>query len=379
MWPLWLVLTAMVVSYVLTYPSIAIGRNWRILDIPDGQRRLHRRATPCTGGLPVFLTMLVGVCLLGAFDRFSLGLLSSMGLLCAVGLWDGRWGMQAWSKFCCQVVCVLPFVVWGRDLSSISLFGWHTHSDWLATPIVLFWLVACTNFVNLIDGLDGLATAVSLVAALAIAALAWLDGAPQVAALALMLAGALVGFLVHNWPPAKVFLGDCGSLPLGFLIGALSLEATAKKTTGLTLSLPLAIMSIPLFDTSMAILRRRLAGRAIGQADREHIHHCLCRHGLSSTQALLAIAGMCTGTAGSAIVATILNNDWIALASCAILWGALIGWRVFGYAEVQLLWDQVRSLAGRAVMPAAGVALIPGPRIAACRRADRDNTLQPIT
>src|SRR5262249_59995404 len=122
---------------------------------------------------------------------------------------------------------------------------------------------ACSKFVNLVGGLDGLAGSVGLIVSLAVAVLAWWNQVPTAAVLALSLAGAVVGFLAFNWPPARIFLGDSGSLPLGFLVGALSLEAAAKKAAGLTLAVPVVLLSIPMFDTSMAILRRKLNGRKI--------------------------------------------------------------------------------------------------------------------
>ena len=127
-------------------------------------------------------------------------------------------------------------------------------------PVILLWLVSCTNFVNLVDGLDGLASTVCLIVALTVAALAWWNQVVEVCLVAVILSGALVGFLLFNWPPARIFLGDSGSLPLGFLIGALSLEASVKKAAGLTLAVPVVLLSIPMFDTSMAILRRKLNG-----------------------------------------------------------------------------------------------------------------------
>jgi hypothetical protein len=201
----------------------------------------------------------------------------------------------------------------------------------------LFWLVSCTNFVNLLDGLDGLAGSVGLIVSLAVAVLAWWNQVPTASLLALTLAGALVGFLVFNWPPARIFLGDSGSLPLGFLVGALALEAAAKKAAGLTLAVPVVLLSIPMFDTSMAILRRKLNGRKIGQGDRAHIHHCLRDRGLSPTQTLLAIGGMCTATATAAVLATVFNNDLIAVGISLAVLAMLISARLFGFNETVLL------------------------------------------
>lgn len=337
---------ALASSWALTHAAVLLGRRFRILDYPDQERKLHARATPRTGGLAVCLTLLSGILVLclvspeviaGESLRFLTLLALSTGLLCGLGLWDDKFGMQARTKFAWQAVAILPFACWARSSATINLFGWQLEGAVLTVPLVLFWLVSCTNFVNLIDGLDGLASTVGLVIAVAVAALAGLEQADDVALVATTLAGALTGFLLHNWPPARIFLGDSGSLPLGFLVGALSLEASAKKAAGLTLAVPFVLLCIPMFDTSMAILRRKLNGRRIGQGDRAHIHHCLRDRGLSPTQTLLVMGGLSGVTAAAAILSTILNNDVYALATCAALLALLIAGRVFGFNETVLL------------------------------------------
>jgi UDP-GlcNAc:undecaprenyl-phosphate GlcNAc-1-phosphate transferase len=339
----------------LTYCALHAGRWFRILDFPDKERKLHTRATPRTGGVAVCATLFLGVIELHYLEaasiiadadalRFTTFLVLSAALLCGLGLWDDKFGMRARSKFLWQAAAVLPFVCWGRSTASADLFGWHLNFAWLAIPLVLFWLVSCTNFVNLVDGLDGLAGSVGLIVALAVAVLAWWNQVPTASLLALILSGALVGFLAFNWPPARIFLGDSGSLPLGFLVGALALEAAAKKAAGLTLAVPVVLLSIPMFDTSMAILRRKLNGRKIGQGDRAHIHHCLRDRGLSPMQTLLAISAMCTATATAAVLATVFNNDLIAVGICLAVLAILISARLFGFNETVLLVRHAKTV-----------------------------------
>lgn len=339
----------------LTWCALRMGRRFRILDFPDKQRKFHAHATPRTGGLAVCgaLALGVGECVAVNFaqwggaaqaGRFTGFLLLSAALLCALGLWDDKYGMRARTKFLWQAAFVLPFVCWGRSTTTANLFGWQLDFAWLAVPVILFWLVSCTNFVNLVDGLDGLAGSVGLIVALTVATLAWWHQLDEVCLVAMILSGALMGFLAFNWPPARIFLGDSGSLPLGFLVGALSLEASAKKATGLTLAVPVVLLSIPIFDTSMAILRRKLNGRKIGQGDRAHIHHCLRDRGLSPTQTLLWIGAMCAGTATAAVLATVFNNDLIAIALSLVLLAALIAGRVFGFDETMLLVRHVQAV-----------------------------------
>jgi hypothetical protein len=163
-------------------------------------------------------------------------------------------------------------------------------------------------------------------------------------ALALVFAGSLFGFLLHNWPPASIFLGDSGSLMIGFLIGALAIESSLKKATGFALAIPLVLVSVPVFDTFMAIVRRKLNGRGIGEADRGHIHHCLQDRGLSRAKSLLIIAALCLAMAAVTLVSAYFQNDLLALGLCVALLVLLIVGRVFGYNETMLFFRYFQAL-----------------------------------
>jgi UDP-GlcNAc:undecaprenyl-phosphate GlcNAc-1-phosphate transferase len=340
---------------VLTICAMLLGRWLRILDFPDAERKRHTRVTPRTGGVAVTLALVLGVLewawMVNSGDvpdapplSNTVYLLISALLLCGLGLYDDKYGMRAGPKFLFQTLAVLPFVCWGQAATSAHLFGVYIDLTWLWVPMCLLWLVSCANFVNLVDGLDGLAGSVGLIVSAAIAGLAWWNGQAEMCLLSSILCGALVGFLCFNWPPARIFMGDSGSLPLGFLVGALSLEASGKKAAGLTLAIPVVLLCIPMFDTSMAILRRKLNGRNIGQGDREHIHHVLRDRGLSPAQTLLWICLMCSITAGAGLVATVFNNDLIAITVGAGLLVILVAGRVFGFNETRLLVQHVQAL-----------------------------------
>jgi UDP-GlcNAc:undecaprenyl-phosphate GlcNAc-1-phosphate transferase len=339
---------------VLTIGAMHLGRWLRILDFPDKTRKFHARITPRTGGVAVCSALVLGVLewtLLSQAGQFpnlpelrTFFLMVSTVLLCGLGLYDDKYGMRAGPKFLFQALAILPFVCWGQSITNAHIFGVHIPLASLAVPLCLLWLVSCTNFVNLIDGLDGLAGSVSLIASAAIAGLAWWNGSAEVCLIATILCGAIVGFLCFNLPPARIFMGDSGSLPLGFLVGALSLDAAAKKAAGLTLAIPVVLLSVPMFDTSMAILRRKLNGRNIGQGDREHIHHVLRDRGLTPSQTLLRICLMCSITAAAVLVSTVFNNDLIAIGVCAVLFSILIASRVFGFNETRLLVQHIQAL-----------------------------------
>ena len=178
-------------------------------------------------------------------------------------------------------------------IETVRVFGAFWNPGPLAIPFTVFWLVACVNIVNLLDGHDGLASTIGLIAVGTMAVLSGMIGGVELAVLCLIAGGAIAGFLIHNWPPAKIFLGDAGSMTIGFLIGALSMESSLKSAATFTLITPLAVLCVPMFDTVMAIVRRKLSGRSIGAADRGHIHHRLQDSGFSRLQTLLVISGLC--------------------------------------------------------------------------------------
>ncbi|MBI5760724.1 MAG: undecaprenyl/decaprenyl-phosphate alpha-N-acetylglucosaminyl 1-phosphate transferase [Planctomycetales bacterium] len=348
---------ALTLSGLLTGVARHVARRIDLLDRPDRQRKLHKRATPLMGGVAVYLSLLTATTAIWftACDHFDLDtnsgwfasmLLLSGGLLCAIGLWDDKWGIRARNKFLLQILATLPFVLWGRTISAVTMFGVSLDVAWIGIPLTVFWLVSCTNVVNLMDGLDGLASTVSLISCLTVAVLAQLNGLATVSVLATLLAGSLTGFLLHNWPPAKIFLGDSGSLPIGFFVGALALEASVKKATGFMMLVPLVLLSVPIFDTCMAILRRKLNGQTIGQADRAHIHHCLRDRGLSTRQTLFAIGSLSALMAVASVVSSLYNNEAIAVGICAAVLAVLVIGRIFGDREARLLWQHVIAIGG---------------------------------
>lgn len=341
-------------SLLLTAAVRRLAAGIGLVDSPDGGRKAHARPTPLMGGVAFFLSILLTLLAarlsgtpLGPIEAETLGrirmLLLSAGMFCLIGLIDDVRSLRPRGKLLLQMAAAMPFALWGRPVESVELLGTGIELQWASIPFTVFWLVACANIINLVDGLDGLAGTIGVIVCLTAAVLAHMAGQPAVCGLGLVVAGSLLGFLWHNWPPAKIFLGDSGSLPLGFLVGALAIESSMKTATSLALAVPLVLISVPVFDTLMAILRRKLTGRGIGEADRQHIHHCLQDRGLTRRQALLAISGLCLSMAAVTVVAAFLQNDWLALGMCCALLGMLIVGRVFGDNETLLLVRYLRA------------------------------------
>ena len=351
-------------SYALNQGARRIAPKLGLVDKPDGGRKTHKKATPVMGGVAFITAILCMFTLSGVTNAawladagtrrlaFSLG--ASTLCFCCLGLVDDRWPLTPRVKLLGQILASLPFVFLNGSVELVGILGWEIPLGPLGGPLTILWLVGCSNIVNLIDGLDGLAGSIGLVVMTTIAVLFELQGHRPEAMLTTVIAGGLIGFLCHNWPPAKIFMGDAGSMTIGFLAGALSIQASSKTATTFTLGVPLVLMSIPLFDTVMAILRRRLTGRSIGEGDRGHIHHRLQDRGLSRQQALLAIAGLTLIMAGAALISVLMESEPVGLAICAGVLGLLILGRVFGYHETSLVFRHLQEL-GDLLVDTSGV------------------------
>lgn len=351
--------TATLVGGILTGIARPLSRILGIVDKPDGQRKTHDRPMPLLGGAAFFVTFLLGAITIRLVKSPTLALadgtllstgafaamLVSASLFCAIGIWDDRVVLRARHKLVLQVLAALPYVIWGQTFEAVSILGLEFHLGAIAGAATVLWLIGCVNIVNLMDGLDGLAGSLGAIVSVTLALFAVSVGNYDMAAVALILAGAIAGFLIHNWPPARIYLGDSGSMTIGFLVGVMALQTSMKMTTTFTLAVPVVLLSVPIFDTLMAIVRRKLEGTGIGEGDRRHIHHRLQDSGLSKSQALIVLAGLCFVMAAASVLAVYLRSDAVAVGTCAVIIIALIAGRVFGYDETVLLFRSVRAAA----------------------------------
>lgn len=351
-------------SYLFNHAACKVAPRIGLVDKPDGGRKAHQRVTPVMGGVAFMAAIAVIVCLSFAlaapwFAAESVRHLAvSLGIsavaFCCLGVIDDRWPLSPRVKLLGQILASLPFVALNGTVNQVGFLGWMIPLGPLGGAFTVLWLVACANIVNLIDGLDGLAGSIGVVAMTTIAALFVFQGHPEKAILTTIVAGGLLGFLIHNWPPAKIFMGDAGSMTIGFLAGALSIQAASKTATTFTLAVPIVLMSVPIFDTTMAILRRKLTGRSIGHGDRGHIHHRLQDRGLSRQQALLAIAGISLIMAGAVLISVVLDSEAAAVAICAGVLVVMILARVFGYHETSLVFRHLQEI-GDLLVDTSGV------------------------
>jgi UDP-GlcNAc:undecaprenyl-phosphate GlcNAc-1-phosphate transferase len=269
-------------------------------------------------------------------DEISAVVIAMAGFVCFIGSIDDDSRLKPRLKLLLQTCSVLPLVLAGFRMHSIVLFGGTLDLGWLGIPLTILWLLGCINAINLLDGMDGLASVVGLAAALTLGVIAGYTGNRHVTVAAVVLAGSLAGFFVHNRPPARIFLGDSGSMVIGLVLGILGIQSTLKTSTTLSITAPLVIMTFPIFDTFLALVRRRLTGRPFDTADRQHIHHRLLDRGMNPWFVLAVIGALCLATGGGAMVATVVRSDLLAWTTALVLVVLVVRLRWFGHYEWRL-------------------------------------------
>lgn len=294
------------------------------IDVPN-HRKVHTRIMPRLGGLAIYLAFVLatlGAWLFAGSDidwKVALGLLLGGTVVVAVGALDDKFELSPKMKLLGQIAAALIVVSFGVRIELLNIPFGETVVDtsWLSIPLTVFWIVGVTNAVNLIDGLDGLAAGVSGIANATILVLAVLMGNGTVILLSAILLGSILGFLVYNFHPAKIFMGDSGALFLGFALSTFSIMGF-KQATLVSFIVPLVILAVPLGDTFFAIIRRVLNRTPISVADKSHLHHCLQQIGLSHRQTVLVIYGISVFFGLCAVLLSQTAN-WVAVIIVAVL------------------------------------------------------------
>jgi len=296
-------LTALASGTVLIPIMYRLCWKWKLLDKPDGTLKCHTRPTATLGGIPLFISVMLGVLVLLSMNinldltilpSLELGISWGALLLCgliilSIGIADDIYHVKPRTKILFQIIASTVLIGSGLVISNVECFGiFALRMGAMSVPFTLFWLVGSCNAYNFIDGMDGLASGIGAVTAFALAVLGFYSGIHGPAIVALVLAGALTAMLLFNVKPAMIFLGDSGSQLIGLILGALSIKIA---TMGGLFSLPIAgiIMSVPIFDALLAILRRFSSHESPANGDHRHIHHCLRKHGLTVNQTVVSI------------------------------------------------------------------------------------------
>ncbi|HXM42342.1 MAG TPA: MraY family glycosyltransferase [Bryobacteraceae bacterium] len=337
---LWLGFRAFIVSLVLTPICRDIFRSYGVVDRPDSARKVHRYPIPRVGGLAIAISYLVAYVLVRPEEGSPLAqqlslvwrLLPGAAMAFGIGLLDDLFNLRAWIKLAGQVAAAGLACVGGVRILSI---GGAPTDAWWNVPLTILWLLACMNAFNLVDGLDGLAVGVGLFATLTVFTAAMMQHNMVLAVATFPLAGALLAFLCYNFNPATIFLGDSGSLLIGFLLGCYAAIWSNKSATLLGITAPLMALSIPLLDVALAIVRRFLRRQPIFAADRGHIHHRLLDRGFTPRRVVLMLYGLCGLAAAFSLLQGVMHSFSGAL---ILLFGVfvLLGVQYLGYAEFDL-------------------------------------------
>jgi UDP-GlcNAc:undecaprenyl-phosphate GlcNAc-1-phosphate transferase len=280
-----------------------------------GQRKVHQQPIPCWGGLGIFLGFAAALVVIMPTVPFLSrgqvhGMLAGGLVVMVVGMIDDWRGISPLSKLLGQIAAAVVAVSFGVSVRFVSNpFGGMLSLGYLSIPLTVAWLVAITNALNLVDGLDGLAAGIAAISAGTVAIVSFSQGVPLVGICSLMLGASALGFLPHNWHPAKIFMKDAGSMFLGFTLACLAAIGMAKLATAFSLILPILILGIPISDMLLAIIRRLMRGQHIFTADGEHIHHRLLDMGLSHSQTVLVLYGVSLLLGGSAVLLTLLTTS----------------------------------------------------------------------
>lgn len=302
---LWITfLTALVLSFVMTPLSIKLAPKIGAVDIPNDNRRMHSKTMPRFGGLAIFVGSTVAMIIFLRFDPKIVTIIGGGILIYLLGIIDDIKRLSAKVKFVGQLsIAVIMYMGDVRIEFITNYFGQGKSQlgEVLCFIITIIWIVGITNTVNLIDGLDGLAAGTAAIASLCIAYAAYIHGTYLTAGAMLALAGGALGFLPYNFHPAKCFMGDGGSLYLGFILATTSVLGTVKSATFVAVIIPVFILGLPIFDTAFAIFRRIVNKRPIMEADKGHLHHRLMGLGYGQRRSTLMLYGI-SGIMGVAAV-----------------------------------------------------------------------------
>lgn len=348
----WLVVLGAGFGLILTRLARHVATRIGMVDAPDGRRKMQEKPVPVAGGVAVLLaaglTLLITSLVVPSVGQLlidesqqGVALLGAAVLIVLVGLADDRLNLRARYKLLGQVVAILVLVIpGGFVIHQVSVFGLNIVLGVFAIPFTVLWLLACVNALNLIDGMDGLLGTVGGIALISLAMLAAMTGKPFAAIVALSLASAVFGFLWWNLPPATIYMGDAGSMLIGLVIGALAIPASLKGPATVVLGAPLAILVLPMFDTTAAVIRRKLTGRGLATSDRGHLHHVLQRNGLTTWRVLMVVAALGVVAAVGALASVALQNDVFALVAAGGVVVSLVVGKLFGHTELRLLFKR---------------------------------------
>lgn len=316
------------------------------LDSPDSHRKQHHRPISRLGGLAIFTALCAGFLALAfRLPEFLVKwrpIFLANALMFSIGFLDDLKPLGAKIKLTGQIGCALILYSFGVSIDIVSNpFGEGSiEIGWWSLPVTLLWLIAIPNIINLIDGMDGLATGFGMFLCLTLAVIGHFSDMPDVSLVAMVMVGALAGFLVFNLPPAQIFLGDGGAYLIGFFIASVSLMSSNKGSIIASLLVIMVALGVPILDTLFAILRRAIRGMPVFRADAEHIHHRLITLGYSKGQALAVLYTICAVLSLAGISILVSQGMALPVVAAAIFMLAIFAARYLGYVRN---WRNLRA------------------------------------
>ena len=340
---IWAFFIAAAAALLFTPIVIRLAFRTGALDAPDA-RKVHKKPIPRIGGLAIYAAFMVSMLLLLETAEIPeetaqgvIGLFIGGSLIVALGLWDDYVSLPPKVKLLGQIICAWAAVAFGVRIDFITSFSGEIAYlyDYVTIPLTIFWMVGITNTVNLIDGLDGLAAGVATIASLTICLVALRMDILVVAVVTAALGGAAFGFLFYNFDPARIFMGDTGSMFLGFMLSGISVVGVMKSAAMVALVVPVLALGLPIMDTTFAIIRRWLAGAPIMKPDKGHLHHRLLNLGFSQRQAVLLMYVISAILGSGAIVMTAVSPRTAILILLLIVVAVLYGAKRLGILKLK--------------------------------------------
>jgi len=343
-----------VASLILTPLVRRVAARIGLVDRPDGRRKIHTKPIPLGGGVAILVSVCIAIgaaftasplCHEFLADRLLLlGIFLGAVAISVTGLVDDYWHLCGRHKLMGQCLAVALVIGCGVRVDSIHAFDVNFELGLFAVPFTAFFLLGVINSLNLLDGMDGLLSSVGLIICLAMATLAFFSGHGISACIAVALAGALLGFLRYNFPPASIFMGDCGSMLVGLLVGVVAIRGSLKGPATAAILTPIAVLTIPIFDTLAAIIRRKLTGCSLYSTDRGHLHHRLLGQGMTRRRVLLLVSLFCLLALIGALASVAFHSELIAISTFLLVVAILIVTRLFGYSEYMLIRNRLVAI-----------------------------------
>ncbi len=356
-----LFLISLISTLLLTPLAGRLATALGAVDLPDNKRRIHTKPTPRMGGVAIYVAFLLTLAIVpflrndlgtrfNAHPQWYLSIIAATTIIFLLGVYDDLRGANAPLKISVQILAaiVLQYSGFGIELLSIPFFGEnHALPLWLSFTLTAGWIVGITNAFNLVDGIDGLATGISAFALLSILVTSVALQSFEVGLLAVILLGTVIGFLYYNFHPASIFLGDSGSLTLGFLVATLSMLGSQKGTTTLAIAIPMVSFGLPVVEIFLSLIRRFVGGKPLMQSDRGHIHHRLLEHGLSVRQVAILLYGVCGVFCLFGILLLSPQRSFSSLIYSVLGVLVIVGVQRLRYPEFEELGNKIRKSVAR--------------------------------